>query len=228
MSIFIGAALEVAQEAAGVGGGPRRVDAHENPAGGAVDGHEEVAAPLLVGHLRQILDVDVQVAGLMGLEGLVGGLRGLGLEVAQVAHPVAAQAAVEPRARDVGVQELAHHREQVVQRQQQRPAQNHRNCLLRRREGRLQPVRRVAAVLHAVALAPLPHRLLADPVALGHQPGRLVARLDRRPDLRRRRRLLVKRDQHVSPPSRYPRRIDLAMNRAVRRRVYVIIRDGTV
>ena len=57
----------------------------------------------------------------------------------------------------------------------------------------------------------------ADPEAFSYQPGRLVARLDRRPDPRGRRRLLVKRNQHASPPSRTSRRIDLAMNSAVRR-----------
>jgi hypothetical protein len=49
------------------------------------------------------------------------------------------------------------------------------------------------------------------------QQRRLRARLNRSADLRRRRRLLVQRDQHPSTPSQTSRRIDLAMNRAVRR-----------
>ena len=59
-------------------------------------------------------------------------------------------------------------------------------------------------------------RLLVDPEAFSYQPSRLVVRLDRRPDPRR-RRLLVKRNQHASSLSRTSRRIDLAMNRALRR-----------
>lgn len=67
-------ALQIAQEPAGVGRGLRRVDAHEDPACRPVDGHEEVAAAVLVGHLGQVFDVDVQIAGLVGLEGAVRGL----------------------------------------------------------------------------------------------------------------------------------------------------------
>ena len=66
-----------------------------------------------------MLDVDVQVAGFAGLEGAMRGLRLAGLQRLQVAHPMAAQAAVEPGARDVRVQELAHHGEKVVERQEQ-------------------------------------------------------------------------------------------------------------
>ena len=210
-------ALQVAQEAAGVGRGLRGIDSHEDPARRPVDRHEQIAAAVLVGHLGQILDVDVQVAGFVGLEAAMRGLGFLRLQRLQVAHPMPAQAAVEPRARDMRIEELAHHGQQVVERQKKRPAQRNRDGLLRRRQRRLQPVRHVAAVVDVVAAAPLPDRLLGDAVALGHHPRRFVARLDRSPDLRRRRRLLVKRDQHLSPPSRTSRSIDLAMNRADRR-----------
>lgn len=72
-------------------------------------------------------------------------------------------------------------------------------------------------ILHAVALAPLPHRLLRDPVALRHDPRRLVARLDSSPDLWRRRRLLVKLDQDPCPPFLTALRTDFAMKKADRR-----------
>ena len=212
-----GRALQIAQEPPRVGRSLRRVDAHEDPARRPVDGHEEVAAAVLVGHLGQILDVDVQVAGFVGLEAAVRGLGLLRLQRLQVAHPVAPQAAVEARAGNMRIEELAHHGEQVIERQEKRLAQRHRDGLLRRGQRRLQPVRRVAPVVDIVATAPLPNRLFRDPVTLRDQPGRLHTRLDRSPDLRRRCCLLVQRDQHVAPPSRTSRRIDLAMNRADRR-----------
>ena len=212
-----GRAVQIAQEPSCVGRGLRRVDAHEDPPRGPVDGHEEVAAAILVGHLGQVFDVDVQVAGLVDVEGAVRGLGFLRLQRPQVARPVATQAAVESRARDMRVEELAHHREQVVERQEQGLAEGNRDALLRRRQRRLQAVRRVAPVVDVVAPPPFPDRLLGDPVALGHPPGRFAAGLDRGPDLRRRRRLLVQRDQHAPTPSRTSRRIDLAMNRADRR-----------
>jgi hypothetical protein len=45
----------------------------------------------------------------------------------------------------------------------------------------------------------------------------VIAALNGRSDLRGRRRLLVKMDQHGRPPSRSSLRTDLAMNRAERR-----------
>ena len=212
-----GRALQIAQEAPRVGRGLRRVDAHEDPARRPVDGHEEVAAAVLVGHLGQILDVDVQVAGFVGLEGAVRGLGLLRFQRLQVAYPMPPQAAVEARAGNMRIEELAHHGEQVIERQEKRLAQCNRDGLLRRGQRRLQPVRRVAPVVDIVATAPLPHRLLRDPVTLRDQPGRFAARLDRSPDLWRGRRLFVQRDQHAPTPSRTSRRIDLAMNKADRR-----------
>jgi hypothetical protein len=64
-------AFQVAQEAAGVGSGLGLEDADEDPAGRAVDGHEQVAARGFVSHLRQILHIDMQIAGLAGFERLV-------------------------------------------------------------------------------------------------------------------------------------------------------------
>lgn len=41
-----------------------------HPARGAIDGHEQVAPLVPIGHLRQVLDVDEHEAGLVVLEGL--------------------------------------------------------------------------------------------------------------------------------------------------------------
>ena len=159
----------------------------------------------------------MQVARLVGLERLVLWPGGFRLQIAQIAHPVPPQAAVEARARNLGVQELADHGERVVDRHQQRLAQNDRHRLLRRGQGRLQPVRCVAAIMHAVAVLPLVDGLLGRPEPLRKDRGRRVAGLDRRPNFRRRRRLLVKMDQHARTPLRMSLRTDLAMKNAERR-----------
>ena len=67
------------------------------------------------------------------------------------------------------------------------------------------------------ALAPPPDGLFRYSVALRHYPCRVCARLDRSPDLRRGRCLLVKRNHHVASPSRTPRKIDSALKSADRR-----------
>jgi|GEM_PF-3116019 len=159
-------AFQVAQEPSRIGGGLRFVDADEDPAGRAVDGHEQVAARGFVSHLRQILHIDMKVAGLIGLECLVLGSGVFRLQIAQIANPMPPQTPVQPRARDLRVQELAHQGEQVVDRHQQRFAQDDRHRLLRRGQGRLQPVRCVAAVMHAVAMLPFVDGLLGRPEPL--------------------------------------------------------------
>ncbi|CUH40984.1 hypothetical protein JSE7799_03725 [Jannaschia seosinensis] len=210
-------ALQIAQEAPCVGRGLCREDTDEDPSGRPVDGHEEVTAAGLIGHLRQVFHVDVEVARLVGLEGAVLRLGRLGLQVAQVSHAMPAQAAIQPRARGVRVQELPHNRQQIIQRHQQRLSQGHRDGLLRWCQRRLEPVRRVAAIRDAVALAPLVNGLLRYAEALGQHRSRLRARLDRRPHLRRGRGLLVKMYQHGRAPSRRSLRTDLAMKSADRR-----------
>ena len=68
--------FEIAQEPSRIGGGLGFADAHEDPAGRPVDGHEQVAPRvrrencppdsflirLTTSHLRQILDVHLQIA----------------------------------------------------------------------------------------------------------------------------------------------------------------------
>ena len=156
----------------------------------------------------------MQVARLVGLERLVLRSGVASLQVTQIAHPMPPQAAVEARARHIRVQEFADNGEQVVDGHQQRLAQNGRHRLLRRRQRGLQPVRRVAAVMHTVAMLPLVDGLLVcrendsldrfltlqtpEPFRQGRR--RLRAGLDRSPHLRGRRRLLVKMDQHARTP----------------------------
>ena len=45
------------------------IDVQENPARCVIDGHKQIAAGSLVGHLREILDIDVNKARLVVLEG---------------------------------------------------------------------------------------------------------------------------------------------------------------
>ena len=88
--------FEIAQEPAGIRGGLGLVDANEDPAGRPVDGDEQVAPRGFVRHLRQILHVHMQVTGLVGLESLVFRSRCLRLQIAQIAHPMPTEAAVQP------------------------------------------------------------------------------------------------------------------------------------
>ena len=99
----------------------------------------------------------------------------------------------------------------------QRLAQDDRHRLLRRGQRGLQPVWRVAAVMHRVPVLSFVDGLLgrAEPFRQGRRG--LNAGLDRRPHPRRRRRLLVKMDQHVRTPLRMSLRIDFAMKNAERR-----------
>jgi hypothetical protein len=80
--------FQIAQESAGVGGGLGFEDPDEDPAGCPVNGHEQVVARGFVSHLRQILDVHMQVTGLVGFERLVLRSGVLRLQVAQIADPV--------------------------------------------------------------------------------------------------------------------------------------------
>lgn len=89
-----------------------------------------------------------------------------------------AQAAVQVRARGIRVQEIAHHSQQVVEGYQQRRAQGRRNALLGRGPRRLQPVRRVAAILDAIAVLLFVDGLFRRPVSLCQNRGGPVTRLD--------------------------------------------------
>ena len=92
-----------------------------------------------------------------------------------------------------------------------------RTLTLRRCQRGLKPVRRVTAVMNALTMPPFVNGLLSRPVSLCQNRRRLVTALDRSPHLRRRRRLLVKMDQHGRTPLRMSLRTDLAMKNAERR-----------
>ena len=172
--------LESPQEVGTARFGLVAVAAHVHPASGPVDCHVEVAPVGLIGHLWQVLDVDVQVAGLIVFERLQGlGLAfWLGLQALQVRDPVPAQTAVQARARDIGVDELAGHDQQIIQRQEQRSPQLYDEHLLRRSQSRGQLVRTVREVLSMLACLPLASRGHRDVVAFGHHRERLRGRLD--------------------------------------------------
>ncbi len=90
--------LQIAQEPAGIGGRFGLVDADEDPTGGAVDGYEQLAPRGFVSHLREILDVHVQITRLVGFEGRMFWSWLPCGQSPQIAHPMPAQAAVQPRA----------------------------------------------------------------------------------------------------------------------------------
>ena len=96
-----------------------------DPARCPVDGHEQVPAPGFIGHLREVLVVDMDKTGLVGFKRLrFDCIARLGrAQVRQPGDAIAPQAAIQRRAREVGVDELMHHRQQVIERQQQCAAQ---------------------------------------------------------------------------------------------------------
>ena len=94
-------ALETAQKVAAAELALVAIDAHIDPARGAVNGNKQIAPALFIGHLRQVFDVDMHEARLVVLEGF-GRLLGLIVLLLQqhfeAAHPMTAQTAVKPRA----------------------------------------------------------------------------------------------------------------------------------
>ena len=149
------------------------VDVHEYPARGPVDGDEQVAPGGFVRHLRQVLDVHVQEARFIVLEGLGWHLAftrihtRLGLQGAQVGHTVATQTPIQPGAGRLRVDEFPHHHQQVIQQQQGHAPQLHRQGLLCRRHRGAQLVRTMRQVVRRLAASPLGRRGPADVVALG-------------------------------------------------------------
>ena len=175
-----GGLLEATKKVGAAGLGLVAVDAKEHPARGPVDGHEQVAPMGLIGHLWQVLDVDVQEAGLIVFEGLERG--GLAfhhrLKALQVRDPVAAQAPVQTRAGNVGIDEFTRHRQQVVQRQQHHAPQLDNQHFLGRRQRRMQRVRTVRAVLRISTAFPLSGRRHGDVVLVGQLCQRCLGGMD--------------------------------------------------
>ena len=132
---------QACEERAGRGGGLVVQQFDVDPAGRPIDGGKEIAALVLVGHLRQVFDINVHEARRIGFEGLCGRWAGLVLGGAQgleVGETVPAQAAVEARAGGRGGDEFAGNGQQVIERQQERLAQRHHDGFLGRGERRLQ------------------------------------------------------------------------------------------
>lgn len=105
------------------------IQAYVYPVRGPVDGHKEIAALGLVGHLRQAFDVHVYEAWLVvlkGLQWLGGGFVQrikLGAQRPQIAGVVPHKASIQRRPSNIPVDELAREDEQVIQGQQQHAAQ---------------------------------------------------------------------------------------------------------
>ena len=165
--------MQLLQEMDRTGFGLVRIDADMHPARGTVDGHEEVAALALVGHLGQVLDINVHEARLIVFEGLARYRLTLKrriefeLQGTQIAHPIAVQAAPQCRARDVGAEKFARDDQQVVQGQQQQATQLHHDGLPSRREVGVELVRAMAQILGQLASLLLAHCGLGDVIALG-------------------------------------------------------------
>lgn len=170
------------------------LDGDEHPACGAVDGHEDIAPLCLILHLRQVLHVHVDVARLIGFEGLDLSVLDLGLRQAIDATP--SQQSVQRRAAHRRLKELAHHRQQVVQRQAQVRAKVDDDLFLAGVERGLQPMRCVAAVFDRCALEPLADGELAHAKALRQLGFGALRLLNRQPGSRRGRRVLVQADKH--------------------------------
>ena len=130
---------------------------------------------------------------------------------------MATQTAIQPRARDLWDQKLLYHSEQVVNRHQQGAAQGHHHRFWDRGQNGLQSVRRVAAIMDAVAMPSFVEGLLSLSEPFGQDRHRIVTRLNRSLHLQRGLSLLVKMDQHGRTPFRMSLRTDLAMKNAERR-----------
>ena len=143
------------------------LDGHKHSARGPVDSHKQVAPLCLVLHLRQVLHVHVQEPRLVTLEGLVGLLWSGRFEGIEIAYAVAAQAPVQPRARDSRAQKFARDGQQIIKRQQQGAAQMYHHDLLGRSQLCLQPVRCVRSVAKDLTFLPFVDRLLSNAVVLG-------------------------------------------------------------
>lgn len=187
------------QEAAGTTSGFVGIDLHKHPAGGPVDGHKQVAALALVGHLRQILHVHVHVARLIGLEALVRLFGRGGQQRFQAAYTMATQAPVQARARDILADKFAHDRQQVIQGQQQGLAQFYGNELLLSREGGLESVCRVTLVGEDLTLFPFVDGADAHAIALGQDASGLRAGGNLLTNGRCGSRPFVQLDVHVAP-----------------------------
>ena len=126
------------------------LDLNKHPAGGAVNGHKQIAPAGLVGHLGQVFDIDVDEPRLVAFEGFVR-LSGLfGLERIEVANAVATQATIKTRARGLRAKKLAGDGQQIIQGQKQRLSEFDHDLFLSGCERGLKPLRGVGRVMEVV------------------------------------------------------------------------------
>jgi hypothetical protein len=116
---------ESLQEASGMGSVFCAQDFHVNPARGPVDHHEQIAMRRFIRHLRQILDIDMDATRLIILKGVLWLIVGfwLGSQRLEMGDALPAQAAIQTETGDCGIEELARHRQPVIQGQEQGLAQ---------------------------------------------------------------------------------------------------------
>ena len=125
-----GWARQITQEAARIGSSLCWINADKDPACRPVDGHKVLTPSVLVGHLQQVFDVDMQLARLICLGGRMCRLGFFWLQFGQVAYTMTVQAAIETGPGNMLVQELAHNSEQVIERQEQGRSQCGSHSLL--------------------------------------------------------------------------------------------------
>ena len=129
----------------------------------------------------------------MALERLVWLCGHLGPQGIEIAHTMAAQAAIQARAGHIRVEKFARDRQQIIQRQQQRPAQLDRHGFLCPGQRRCQLMGRVRAVLKAGPPPPAINGVKRHPIARRKHRSRFLAGRNLRPDRRGRRGILVQR-----------------------------------
>lgn len=196
------------------------VDAQVDPACGPVDGHKQIAPGLLVGHLRQVLDVHMNKARLVVFERLRRDrlvARQGGLYFAQAAHTVTLQAAIQARTGHLRIDELARDNQQVVQWQEQHSAQFDNDRLLARRERGAQLAWPVRQVFGRLPRLPFASRRHGDVVALSQLSHRRCRGLDLGPRSRCRAGLRVNLTHALAScrsDSITPRSVSLALNKA--------------
>ncbi len=181
-------------------------DLQIHPTRGAIDGDVQVAFLLLVGHPRQVLDVDVHIPRFVVLEGLVPRFLVISdvlpSQFRQCRHAAPLEHAMQAGARQPGVQELTRHDEEIIQAEAKEFACCDQHLLLLGRERGQQVVTRVRSIMDIVTVAPAPYgrggdTILASQLAIRDAGGRC---LDLGPDLRCRGRLFMQLDVHELAP----------------------------
>lgn len=159
---------QAAQEICAAGLGLVAVDTQIDPARGSVYRHEQIAAAVLVGHLRQVLDVNVNEARYVVFERLFWRVFAVlfGLQVLQLGHPLTAQQPADARAGGVGMDEAAGDADQVVQWHKTQSTNLYHHGLLGQAQRSAQVVGPVGAIQYVITAFPLARGGYADVVPL--------------------------------------------------------------